>query len=261
MSATPPSELAPIRTRVGLILADDNRFFGDSTFHGWAHRAQAPSDLVLCALGVELDPRTRELARIVAVATTSPDARVWPLKLTRILASHGDAAAAHFGAQLVSTGRTMGPGTVTHAAHLLSSLRAEGASSERDALVGAIEAARARYGGRLPGFGVPFRAQDERFLGMRGLLDGRAELHGPHWRTMLRVLELVPVAPNAALAVAALLLDIGLAPTLCGLGLSLLMTHVFLGHAVEAAETDAVLRALPPTVVDYQGPPRRALPG
>lgn len=47
-------------------------------------------DGILVALGVrEPSPTSREALRLVMLGTMSPDARVWPLKLTRLLASHG----------------------------------------------------------------------------------------------------------------------------------------------------------------------------
>ncbi len=253
---TPPLT-PPITTRVGVILDDDNRFFGRSVFHEWEGETRAPSDLVFAALGVDVDDHVRETLRLVAVCLTSPDARVWPLKLTRVLGSNGDAAAAFFGAQLVSTGRTMGPGTVSGAAALLS--RTAGIADD-DAFAAALADVRAQSGGRLAGFGVPFREQDERLTGLRRLIEARPRHRaGRHWRALERAVAVVKVAPNVALGVAALLLDCGVRPSLCGLGLSLLMAHVFLGHAVEAGDTDGALRALPASAVDYRGPPRRAL--
>lgn len=260
MTTTPSAGVSPIETRVGVILADDNHFLGRSAFSAWVNDAQAPSDLTIAALGVDVDDHAREAVRLIAVCLSSPDARVWPLKLTRVLASHGDAAAAFFGAQLVSTGRTMGPGTVTGAATLLAGLGAV-VDADDDAFRAAVDDARAAARGRLPGFGVPFRPQDERLVGMRALIAARpAHRARRYWRTFERAVDVVPVAANVALGTAALLLDIGVPAPLCGLGLSLLMTHVFLGHAVEAVHTDAVLRALPATCVTYVGPPRRAVP-
>ena len=257
--------MKPIETRVGVILEHDNRFFGRSAFDDWMNEVQAPSDLVATALGVTVDDTTRELWRVVAVSLTSPDARVWPLKLTRILASHGDAAAAFFAAQLVNTGKTMGPGTVAGAAALLSTWTALDAAG-RSAQLTAWKTAAASDGKlRLPGFGVPFRAEDERLVGMRRVVDPTPAARRPHWRAMGELIAGVAtvssVKPNVAIGVAAVLLDCGVRPALCGLGLSMLMAHVFLGHAVEAIDTDAALQTLPTSFVRYVGPaPRSSVP-
>jgi len=250
--------IAPIETRVGTILDDDNRFFGRSAFGTWMQEAKSPTDLVAVALGIDVDDRARELLRVLAVSLTSPDARVWPLKLTRLLACHGDPAAAFFSAQLVSSGKTMGPGTVTGAAALLERWTA-GDDAARAAL---IAGARAESKVRLPGFGVPFRLDDERLVGLSAVIDAGPARAGRHWRGMralcLEVATFSEARPNVALGAAAVLLDLGVTPALCGLGLSMLMAHVFVAHAIEAATTDTALQSLPSTAVRYVGPaPRR----
>ena len=248
----------PIETRVGTILLDDNRFFGRSAFHEWMRDARSPTDLVAAALGIDVDNNAREVLRVLSVAVTSPDARVWPLKLTRLLACYGDAAMAFFTAQLVSSGRIMGPGTVAGAAAML----ARWTTDDDDTRTAFIAAAKTQSKVRLPGFGVPFRQHDERLVGLTAVIDKSPAQHGRHWRAMgiLRrdVATFSDVSPNVSLGVAALLLDLGVAPDMCGLALSMLMSHVFLAHAIEASTTDAALQTLPTTTVHYAGPPARS---
>ena len=103
--------MQPIDTRVGLIVDGDNRYLGRSVFAEWVHLLKDPGDGLLVALGLpEPTAQAREVLGLLVLGLTSPDARVWPLKLTRLLASHGDPLAGYFGAQLVSAGKLMGPG-------------------------------------------------------------------------------------------------------------------------------------------------------
>lgn len=250
--------IPPIETRVGLILDDDNRFLGRSTYAEWMRDAKAPTDLWATALGITVDNSARSVLRVLAVCLTSPDARVWPLKLTRLLSCHGDPAVGFFAAQLVSSGRTMGPGTVTGAAALL----AQWAALTDDGRAALLADARSQPKLRLAGFGVPFRPTDERLVALRAQIATTPAAAGRHWVAMGQLVDEVghfsSASPNVALGVAALLLDLGVAPDLCGLGLSMLMSHVFLAHAVEASSTDAVLQTLPPSTVRYVGPAPRS---
>jgi hypothetical protein len=181
------------------------------------------------------------------------------VKLCRLLSSHGDPISGYFGAQLVSAGNVMGPGAARAAAEGLAFVAAHAENAEDDASVEAVALAwRERSGGRFGGFGVPFRPEDERLLMMRRFVAGTALERRPYWRLQVRVTEALakhaPDRPNIALGDAALMLDAGIHPSRCGVALSMLMSHLFLAHALEAADTDGpALRALPPSVVDYRG--------
>lgn len=261
---------APIDTRVGLIVDGDNRFFGRSAYGDWCDRMTDACDGILVALGVaDPTPAAREALRLAMLGTMSPDARVWPLKLTRLLASHGDPLAGFFGAQLVSAGKVMGPGAALHAARALRFVGDHVGDDPSDAaLTAALAAWKARCGGknggknggRIGGFGVPFRAVDERRVHLLRLIDGGPLAGGRYVRLHARVAAaLRPLEPNVALTVAALFLDIGIDAERAGVALAVMMSHVFLGHALEAADQDgARLHDLPPAVVEYRGAaPRR----
>jgi hypothetical protein len=67
-----------------------------------------------------------------------------------------------------------------------------------------------------------------------------------------------PIEPNIVLPLSALMLDLGFAPERCGDFAGAMMTHVFLAHAVEAAEHDGPwLQALPAAAIDDRSPPLR----
>lgn len=255
--------MSPIDTRVGLIQRDDNRFCGQSAFQHWVNVWSGPFDANLAALGIELTPLNREAMRLITVASTSPDARVWPLKLSRLLSSWGDATAGYFGSQLVTAGKVMGPGAVLGAAQCLSFLSAHLGEDFTVAEVAArLAEFRAANPGPVGGFGVPFRPADERRVALLGFV-GSGPLRRRHWRIheLLDAARPNPqTAPNVGLAFAALLLDAGAPAERCGLVTTLLMSHVFLAHAVEAADTDgAPLNAWPVDAVKYEGVAARTL--
>jgi len=248
--------MPPIQTRVGLILEHDNRFCGRSAYSEWSREARSPTDLWATAFGIDVDDYARDTLRLLAVCLTSPDARVWPLKLTRLLSSHGDPTVGFFAAQLVTSGRTMGPGTLAGAAALLATW----VELDDDGRAALLMPARTQRQ-RLAGFGVPFRAADERMVALKAAIDDTPARNGRHWQAMTAIVQAVAtfadVQPNISIGSAAVLLDLGVPPERCGLGLTLLMSHVFLGHAVEAASTDAALQTLPAAAVRYVGPPPR----
>lgn len=115
--------------------------------------------------------------------------------------------------------------------------------------------------GRFGGFGVPFRPQDERRIGLLRLLQDSPLAEGRYWRLHLQVVAaLAPLPPNCVISLTALLLDIGLHPERCGMAFSVCMAHIYLAHALESAQQDgARLHHLPVETVDYQGIPARCL--
>lgn len=245
-----------ILTRVGLIGDGGDRFLGRAVYTEMAAEVRSPSDALALAFGLpSLTDLDREALRFVALCTMSPDPRVWPVKLCRLLSSYGDATAGFFGAQLGAAGVAMGPGVTRDSAMGLAFVAAH-----RDQL-GIDEAMatwRAAHRGRFAGFGVPFRPEDERLLALRILMAGHPLAERPFWKLHLEVVEaaarVAPEQPNIVIAMAAILLDVGVAPERCGVAVSTLMPHTFLAHALEAAETDgAALNALPASAVDYRG--------
>jgi len=247
----------PIDTRVGQILDGDNRFLGRSVFSEWERELQSPSDTLLLALGVrKVTDLDREAARLISLCLLSPDARVWPLKLTRLLSSRGDAVAGYFGGQLVTAGRVMGPGAALHAARCLRWVaESTGPDPSTEEVCAAVEAWKREQ--RTPiigGFGVPFRPADERRVALLRFVGEGPLAQRRSWRLHLRVVEaLAPKQPNVVLSIAALLLDVGVSAERCGMALGVLMPHVFLAHALEAAQTDGELSSMPRELVEYHG--------
>jgi Citrate synthase, C-terminal domain len=266
-----PSAPRPVQ-RAGHIGSDDNRFCGASVFADLAARAADPTALLCLAFGVPLpDADGREVLRLAALCVTSPDARVWPLKMTRVLSSYGNPFAGFFAAQLANYSDRMGPGTAAHAAVSLRWLDARLERSARDddgdyppAAVAAAVAEHLASRGRIAGFGVPFRKDDERRVALFRLLSGHSAQRGRAWRLHLQVVEAMrakeTLQPNIVLSLAALFLDLGLAAERAGLFLTMMMSHNFAAHALEAAERDRdLLRELPSSALeDHSAPPRHS---
>jgi hypothetical protein len=247
-----------IETRVGHIGYEDHQFCGRSVFQEMATEIRTPFDAIALALGVTPDDDDREALRLVTLCTTSADARVWPLKLCRLLSCWGDPMVGFFGAQLVSAGKLMGPGTASGAARALHFVaeRTRGDTSVQ-AVGEALDQWRAEHSRKISGFGVPFRPQDERLRALRRLVEGTALQDRPYWRLQEKVVQALATRiseqPNVALGATALLLDVGVAPERCSLALSLCMSHMFTAHVLEAATTDRALRSLPAEHVAYAG--------
>jgi hypothetical protein len=250
--------------RAGHIGTDDNRFCGASVFGELAATTASVSDLIARAFGLHaLRDGDREVVRCIALALTSPDARVWPLKMTRTLAAYGNPFAGFYGAQLGNFSDRMGPGTTANAAASLAWIHARvGGAPSAEAVAAAVREHLASRG-RVSGFGVPFRRDDERLLALRRMLDGHVATRRPHWRLSVLVADAMREAeglePNVVIAVAALLLDLGLSAHRAGMFTSVMMSHNFAAHALEASEQDGpYLRELPERAIeDCSAPPRR----
>ncbi len=252
--------------RVGHIGDHDNRFCGRAVFADLAFTTRNPTELLLLAFGVaEVTADDLELIRCLALALCSPDARVWPLKMTRTLASYGNPFAGFFGAQLGNASDRMGPGTTTNAAASLQWIAAQVGPDPDDAAVAAAVVRHKAERGRLAGFGVPFRAEDERLVALRPMLARHRASRGPMWRLAAQVEQVMRVhdqlAPNVVLALAATLLDVGLPAARAGMFATMLMAPTFASHALEAADQDAaLLQELPAEALEYQGAAPRQSP-
>lgn len=262
--APPPR---PIQ-RAGHIGTDDNRFCGSAVFAELATRVADPTALLCLAFGMPLpDADGREVLRCACLSVTSPDARVWPLKMTRVLSSYRNPYAGFFGAQLANFSDRMGPGTATHAALSLCWIaeRLESTGQPTDEQVAAVVAEHLASRGRIAGFGVPFRKEDERLLGLLRLLSGHSSQRGRFWQLHLRVVAAMRqregLEPNIVIALVALFLDLGLPAARAGMFLTSMMAQNFAAHALEASERDtAILQELEPRFLEDQSPPLRRSP-
>ncbi|MGC4089915.1 MAG: hypothetical protein QM756_18915 [Polyangiaceae bacterium] len=115
------------------------------------------------------------------------------------------------------------------------------------------------------GFGTPFREHDERLVAYRRCLEPLGALDRPYFRLASALAEVVQTVcgkpMNMGMAIAAVLLDLGLELHQVGPMTTALMQHMFFAHAVEAArETPSLARLLPQEFVAYTGPEPRSSP-
>lgn len=243
----------------------EHRYFGHEVFEDLLGQETFTGLTVLAVLGRRLPPEDCAVIDEAAVALTLADPRIWPLKLTRLLAAYGSPLLAATGGLLVLEGARIGPSVTEHSARLLSELRERlGDRWDDPALVRSAVEEISKGRRFLPGFGTPFRPEDERLVAFRKSLARRGRTDLPHFRALEAVVpiisELTHAQPNIALGVAACFLDLGLAIGEVAPLTTALLHHMFIANALESsAGAPAWLRELPEHAVDYAGPgPRRS---
>src|SRR5262249_6996954 len=158
----------------------DHRYFGHSVLQDMIGEETLTGLVAMAVTGRRPDDDEKELLDALAVSVTAADPRIWPLKVTRIVASYGEMIAGFAAGPLAMLGTYISPRLITGAAEHLARLRA----ALRDVDRPSVETIRRHVveTGTLGGYGVPLRAQDERLLALTEYMErtGRAGL--PHWR-------------------------------------------------------------------------------
>ena len=255
-----------IRTRVARHVSGDNLYFGHSTLADLLGGETLTGLMAMAAMGRRVSETERVVLDAIAVASTSADPRIWPLKLTRLVASYGGTLAGFGAGQLAMEGKSIGPWTVGAAAGELLALREM--IGERLGDANAVTAAvrdRVERRPRMAGYGVPFRDRDERMDALRKQMTklGRAGLVFWTLQEALSVgmMDKWQAAPNMAIGVSAALLDLGCTPLQASALATFLNENVFAANAFEAAQQrEPLMQKLPDDCVDYVGPPLRASP-
>jgi hypothetical protein len=248
-------------TRVGRAERGDNRFRGRSVADELAGKV-AMAGLFALAVGRELSAEHAAVLDDLAGCCLAADPRIWPLKIVRVAASHGDPEVGLCAAILSGPGRH-GPSIVAAAAELLLAVGDEvaGGSTPRDAIARRLASATAR----LPGFGVISRTADERVVAVAACLRRRGREGGRMWSLLEQMdeatFDLRNTRVNIAGALAAALLDLGLAPREIRMVMHAVLLPNFLANAAEGAEqAPEVLQRMPEEAVRYVGPPPRQSP-
>jgi hypothetical protein len=260
MSPTVPR----IRTRVGLGAGPDNLYFGLSQAKDLSQGETLSGLVALSVMGRRLSAEESALLDDVAVAIVAADARIWPLKLTRLAAAYGRAFPAIAAGLLVFDSERMGPASAGFAAaHLLEldTLRAEAEGKDLARAVSTLLEKHTRIGG----FGVPFRPFDERLVVLRTLMARHGRTTGRYWLLSEALTQVLSgrkgLKPNLSLGVAAALLDVGMTPEQVSATGLVLQSPLVVAHAVEGArQVTEVLRRLPDECVRYVGAPARSSP-
>jgi len=255
-----------IPTRVAHGGHDDNRYFGYSTFAELLGDETYTGLNVMAVAGRRVDRASREMLDDLAVITTVADPRIWPLKLTRVVASYGGTLAAFAAGQLCMEGDLIGPWSTRFAAELWAELRnAIDDDCADDTRVQAEMTSLLARRKRLVGYGVPFQAHDKRFFALRQRVEQRGLQGGPHWRLQeafsRRVEAERGLGPNILAGASALLLDLGFSVAETPALMTFLAQHNFAANAIEGArQAPAVLRSLPVDTATYVGEPPRESP-
>lgn len=245
---------------------DEHRYFGHRVFEELAGHESFTSLTALSVLGRKLSPEQCGVLDDAAACLTLADPRIWPLKLTRVIAAHGGTTAAAAAGLLIAEEARIGPWPSAKAAKQLTELHAllAGTDLEHDAVQPIVRA----YLDEHPlvwGFGTPFRKRDERLVAFWACLERRGRRLLPYMRTLDAVARVVTptlrIEPNIGTAVAAAFLDLGLEVRDVGPLATALMQHMFFAHAVEGAQqAPEVLKCLPEPCIHYVGREARSSP-
>jgi hypothetical protein len=245
---------------------DDHCYFGQRVFEELAGRESLTSLTALSVLGRRLSAEQCAVLDDAAVCLTLADPRIWPLKLTRVIAAHGGMTAAAAAGLLIQDGARIGPWTGAKAAELLVELHLElvGTGFHAEAVDAVVRAYLDKHH-FVWGFGTPFRKRDERLVAFEACLERRGRRLLPFMRTLDAIAAVVTrvrqTEPNMGMAIAAAFLDLGVNVHEVGPLSAALMQHMFFAHAVEGArQAPEVLQCLPDRCIDYTGREARESP-
>jgi hypothetical protein len=255
--------IEPLPTAVAHSEFGANRFRGFSVPDLAGHETLT-SMAAMAISGRRLDAVERGVLDDVAVSLTLADPRIWPLKISRLVASYGGCLPAMTATVLCLEDALIGHWTTLECAQLFMALREEAPELTPEAMFGPVER-RLQAGQSLYGWGVPFRPQDERLLVLQRRIIERGRDRLPYWQVLqsasgaMRTLK--RVEPNMTGGVTATLLDLGFTPRQIPVLCVFLGQTDFLANAVEGSEQrPAVLRKLPDERIRYVGKPPRSSP-
>jgi hypothetical protein len=245
---------------------DEHRYFGHKVFEDLTGNESFIGLNALAVVGQRLSPECCGLLEDAACALTLADPRIWPLKLTRVIASYGGMPPAAAAGLLVQQNAQIGPWVCARAAEVLLKFH-EALDGRFDdaALVRKLVEEHLVEHRFIWGFGTPFRSKDERLVAFRSRVERRGRHELAYWKTLEAISaaarETRGVEPNIGLAMAAVCLDMGLNAGEIGPLVIALTSHMFIAHAVEGArQAPDVLRQLPDTHIAAATRPARESP-
>lgn len=210
--------------------------------------------------GVVPDHSEKQLFAAIAAIISAADARIWPIKLGRIVATLGNPLAGVAASFAASEGLTaLGPWTAKLSAEFQQGMLGE---VDRGLTIdAAVQSAR-----HFVGWGVPLRKHDERYQRLHEEIVRLGRSERKFWRFHLELCDVIRrtrgIEPNISAGIAAALLDVGImSPMKIGVLATSLCVHIFAAHAVESAEQGyEAYRSLPRDDVEYIGVPPRPVP-
>lgn len=255
-----------VSTRVAHWGWHEHRFYGHRVFDELLGRESFVGLTALSICGRRLSSECCAVLDDAAVALTLADPRIWPLKLTRLVASYGSPVAAAAAGLCMLEGAQIGPWTTGEAARVLEELkellgdRMSDRQFMREMLQSYVQERNFLWG-----FGTPFRSEDERLVAFRRALAARGRDTLPYFSLLEAVAtvvrELRGWEVNIGAGFAAACLDMGIDPRDIPPLTTSLMQHTFFSNAVEESrQASAALRQLPNAFVTYRGPRPRKSP-
>lgn len=251
-----------IRTGVGRAGPGDYEQFGHSVYRELVGGTSYLGLIAFALTGRRLTPAQEDTLDDLASSSHVTEPRVWPIKLTWITGALGRSVPAYICGAIALDSDMVGGRVAEDAAKMLvavdEAVTAGGGGD--DAITKFVNDHRHLYG-----FGVPFRAYDERLVAFRGALEKRGATGGRFWQLAERFWRIARdtrrIEVNIIGATAAVCLDLGFTPAQVAPMAVMLLTPTFLGNATEAAaQSPDVLKRLPAETIRYVGPPPRESP-
>jgi hypothetical protein len=263
---TEPRERPVLFTHVGHVGPDHHRFRGFDVGGELVGHESYWSVISLAIGGPRIDSAANRLLDDLATSLVGPDPRIWPWKLCRLMSAYGRFSVGMAAPLIMMSSGRVGPAALATVARFFAELAQELGPELADdvALARALEQKLAQ-GPRPPGFGTPFRDQDERNAPILALARAHGRESAPYFSLVVRsapiVLAKTRLPVNAASLVSALCLDLGFTPEQIDVfGILLLVSNTVANAFEGSREAPAVLRRLPPEFVRYVGPALRRSP-
>jgi hypothetical protein len=251
--------VTPIVTRVAHTGADELRFQGRRVFGELLGHVKTAQMIVLGISGKLLDDEQIAVIDDIVAAMSSADPRLWPFKVTRLAASYGGTAFGVASSLVAGEGGMYGSNRLRDAARWLTALHAKAGAR------GLSDDEMARELAGAAGFGVVYRARDERFAALVRQIERRGRHERPHIALCMQAARVArernQLEAHVYLLVAALCLDLGLEPDVIGAFGIVFLFHDSLANAVEGArQAPTELQALPRQYVEFRGRAHRQSP-
>ncbi len=241
---------------------NDHRYFGNAVFGELTGKETFTGLVALSILGRRLPREHCEVLDDIACISTLADPRIWPLKITRLIAAYGAAMPAIAAGIANLQGAIVSPWQASEAAGTLEALMANVRELQvvKPAIERLFESERA-----VSGYGLPCRSVDERLVALRECIQRRGRHSLPYWSLLTACAGAVGPSrrhtPNIGLGIAAAMLDMGISRAEIGPLTCALFQHMLFANAVEGAmQAPRVLRQLPDKDVAYCGAEPRVSP-
>ena len=210
------SKVRQYRTRVGRAIHGDNLFYGRSVKDDIVGKKNLWQILSMAVNGPELTPFQCAFLDAMAGAGLAADPRIWPLKATRVAGAYGDFYMSLGTALVLASDTAVGPSYCEFTARIFLRFDELLRAQPQLTIDEVVSRVKEEQGGRLAGFGVPGRQEDERYLAISTWFDQNCP--GPEYPVRYWTLcqELRPIMerrfgirPNWMACVVVLLLDMG----------------------------------------------------